>query len=85
MVQFLKAVAVAALASGVVAHPGADVRAEARARAVHLNDPERRTMSECHAELEKSGYYKRELERRAATAHKLRQARGLPSGKEFKA
>ena len=84
MVQLSKVLAYSVLAGSAIAHPGADVRKEARERAVHLNHPERRTLSDCHQELEASGYYKREIERRAAHAAKLREQLGIEPGTKLR-
>ncbi|TLS20922.1 uncharacterized protein PpBr36_10731 [Pyricularia pennisetigena] len=63
--------------AAVLAHPGADVRTEFLERQEHLNNPARRTLSECHARLEARGHYAAELERRMTKIDGLRSERGL--------
>lgn len=66
-----------ASSAAVLAHPGADVRTEFLERQEHLNNPARRTLSECHARLEARGHYAAELERRMTKINGLRSKRGL--------
>src|SRR3954463_4379032 len=77
MVQLIQLLTAAVLAGSAVPPPGADVRAEWKARKPHLNHPERRTLSSCYKQLEDDGFYTREIERRAAHANKLREEQGI--------
>lgn len=73
----LEAAVCGLLAASVMAHPGANVEEERRAMEAHQSNPERRTLASCKKQLEESGYYKRELERRHARSTELRAAAGF--------
>ena len=77
MVQIVQLLTAAVVAGCAFAHPGADVRAEWKARKAHLNNPERRTLSQCYKQMEEDGFYKREVERRSAHANALRAEKGI--------
>ena len=64
------------LAVGAVAHPGGDVHAELEKMQEHHNDPERRTLAHCRRQLEESGYYQKEFERRRERSNMLRAENG---------
>lgn len=74
--HFLKVFFCSALTGVVVAHPGADIRAEVQRRAEHLAHPERRTLADCKRELDASGYYEQRLARRLEKANALRRDLG---------
>lgn len=76
MVKLHEVLACALLAGGVLAHPGADIRAEVKERREALRMLGRRTIEDCKDVLEESGYYKRELERRLDRVNTLRAERG---------
>jgi hypothetical protein len=65
-----------ALVWGVLAHPGADIKAEVQRRAEHLASADWRSLADCRRELDESGYYRHRLARRLEKANALRAELG---------
>lgn len=65
------------MATGVLAHPGANIWEELEEREQHLKNPERRTMAQCNSKLERDGHYAQEISRRTERINSLRLKRGL--------
>jgi hypothetical protein len=76
MIKITSSLIVSILIWTTIAHPGANVAEEAWKRKVAVQDPERRTVEDCHAELEASGYFKRDVERRLERVNQLRAEKG---------
>ena len=64
------------LATGILAHPGEDHSAEAEERAAFTKFS-KKDLSHCTEKIKARGIEARALARRAATAQKARQKRGL--------
>lgn len=77
MVQWTTYLGLAGLAATALAHPGGDVRAEFRAREVHLNNPQRRTLGSCRRSLEASGHFDGQHDRRMEKISNIRRDLGL--------
>lgn len=69
--------AAALLSSGILAHPGHDVKAEVAQRAAYMATAERRSLSHCAEKLKERGIEQRSIARRQATVEKLRKKRSL--------
>jgi hypothetical protein len=77
MVRIRELVSICLLVSLAGAHPGEDIEQELWERKQALADPQRRTVEDCHGELEASGYFKRELARRLERVNSLRTENGV--------
>lgn len=87
MVQITKLLAVAAacLAAPAIAHPGEHHDPHVVKREIHTRDAlaehAKRSLGGCENTLHARELAKRNVARRAHTAHKLRQKRGITAGK----
>ncbi|KAF2108095.1 Intradiol ring-cleavage dioxygenase [Lophiotrema nucula] len=71
------AIAAALLSTGVLAHPGHDVKAEVAQRAAYMKTAERRSLAHCAEKLKERGITQLSIARRQAAVEQLRMKGGI--------